>query len=532
MTKFKEAATKSIPYIGILLVILVSVPKMLSLSTGTLDFIARCILMIVSLGVFSYFIVQNFHHELQSGRYQLMFWLFVLLGYGPSVYIIEINPYIIPLLLGSALITSMIHVRLGFITNFVMLTVLLIVANIPFHVFIIYLLAGAFVSIVIPYAKNRQQYIYVALSIAVLMMVVTLMTILVLEGDLEDVQFIDTLIAGLNGSLVVIIAIGSEPIWEVLFRITSKARLLELASLNEPLLRRLLHEAPGTYHHSVRVSDMVEKACLAVGCNYQLAKAGALYHDIGKLKRPDYFTENQEGDNIHDHLSPDASATYIISHVADGVKLAKESKLPKEVIAIIEQHHGDNRVEYFYNKALEHSDGFEIDEKPFTYDGPKPQTKEAAIVMVADCVEAASKSLSKEEQDLDHIKLIIQSVIFNVFKSNQLNECPMRFDELTIVANEFLKVYNGMFIARVKYNKKTMGINEKLAIKQITEEKSVVVDSRTLENSGRNLYNEEIGTKDLPTEGLSKSKRFVGAMEKYRANREREEKGHNYDNDR
>jgi putative nucleotidyltransferase with HDIG domain len=451
MSKLKKLAVQAVPYVGILIVLAISIPKMMDISQETIEFVARIGLLVVSLGVFSYLISMYFYDELKTGRYQLMYWVFILIGFGPSLYMVESIPYLVPLVLGTALITSLIHVRLGFITNIVMLTLLMIVAGIPFQVFVIYLLAGTFVSIVIPLAKTRSQYVYVALAIAVLMSVLAFMTMLVMEGSIDDLVISDILLAGLNGGLVVIIAIGSEPVWEVVFKLPSKARLHELSNINQPLLKRLLNEAPGTYHHSMRVADLAERAAAEIGCNQSLARAGAMYHDIGKIKRAEYFTENQEKYNIHDDLSPDASATYIKGHVAEGVRLAKEYKLPRQVTAIIQQHHGNNRIEYFYQKAVEHSDGFEIDEKIYSYDGPRPESKEAVIVMLADCVEAASKSLSKEEQTIDQIKLIIQSVLFTVFKNNQLNHCPLRFDELPIIANAFLKVFNGMFHERVKY---------------------------------------------------------------------------------
>ena len=167
------------------------------------------------------------------------------------------------------------------------------------------------------------------------------------------------------------------------------------------------------------VANLAETATADIGGNALLARTGALYHDVGKLKQPEYFTENQNGTNPHDDLAPDASATIIISHVDFGVKMAKEYKLPKSVIDIIRQHQGDALVKYFYHKAKDHSDGFEIDDDAFRYDGPKPQTNEAAIVMLADCVEAYIRGLDEVEREMSVIdESIKKSFIINFKKDN------------------------------------------------------------------------------------------------------------------
>jgi putative nucleotidyltransferase with HDIG domain len=223
------------------------------------------------------------------------------------------------------------------------------------EIYLIYVMAGSYLCLSIPYAKNRQQVLYVALSNMLIFMLLTVVGFLMTNGSLVSFDYLNLLYTGLNGSLVVIIAVGSEPVWEAIFKITSNERLIELSNSNEPLLKRLILEAPGTYHHSMIVSNLAEKAAMEIKCNYHLARVGSLYHDIGKINRPEYFTENQEGVNIHDELSPDASAKYIIDHVSDGIDLANKYKLPEEIKNIIEQHQGDSVVSYFYNKAVEHS---------------------------------------------------------------------------------------------------------------------------------------------------------------------------------
>jgi len=451
--KVKQSLAKLIPYIGIFIITIFSISKLVADGTHILKLVASTTSLLIMIGIFGFYFLMYYENQLEKKRYQLMFWLFVFIGFLPSLVIVDVNPYLLPLLLTAALITSMIHVRLGFMVNFVMLTILIISSNMDIEIYLIYVMAGSYLCLSIPYAKNRQQVLYVALSNMLIFMLLSVVGFLMTNGSLVSFNYLNLLYAGLNGSLVVIIAVGSEPVWEAIFKITSNERLIELSNSNEPLLKRLILEAPGTYHHSMIVSNLAEKAAMEIKCNYHLARVGSLYHDIGKINRPEYFTENQEGVNIHDELSPDASAKYIIDHVSDGIELANKYKLPEDIKNIIEQHQGDSVVSYFYNKAVEHSDGFDIDIKEYMYPGPKPQTKESAIVMLADCVEAATKSLGENKRNLDAISDIIDKVINFVFTNNQLDEAPLSFNELPLIKKAFLTVYNGMYHERIKYDR-------------------------------------------------------------------------------
>ena len=206
-------------------------------------------------------------------------------------------------------------------------------------------------------------------------------------------------LAVFNGVLSSILTIGSLPFLETTFRITTSLKLLELSNPNQPLLKRLLLEAPGSYHHSILVGNLAEAAADAVRANSLLARVGSYYHDVGKLKRPYFFIENQlTAENPHDKLAPTLSNLIILSHVKDGLELAKEYGLPEVVRDIIAQHHGTTLVSFFYNKAVSQAksgrDDF-VSEDDFRYEGPKPKTKEAAIVMLANSVEAAVRSVQK-----------------------------------------------------------------------------------------------------------------------------------------
>lgn len=252
----------------------------------------------------------------------------------------------------------------------------------------------------------------------------------------------------INGVISAILTIGFLPYLESLFGITSSIKLLELSNPNQPLLRKLLMEAPGTYHHSVIVSNLAEAAAEAVGGDGLLARVGAMYHDIGKTKRPYFFVENQiTAENPHDKLSPSLSTLIITSHVKDGVELAKQYKLPPSLIDFITQHHGDDLVRYFYHKAVE--SGQNVEEKDFRYSGPKPQSKETAIVMLADSVEAAVRSLARPTPG--RIEGLVRKIIKSRLNEGLLDESNLTLKDLDKIAHAFVQVLSGIFHSRIEY---------------------------------------------------------------------------------
>ncbi|QRN86470.1 HDIG domain-containing protein [Clostridia bacterium] len=259
---------------------------------------------------------------------------------------------------------------------------------------------------------------------------------------------------GLGGAfLSSVLAIGTLPYFETIFKITTPVKLLEFSDPNQPLLRRLLLEAPGTYHHSIVVSNLAEAAAEAVDADRLLARVGAFYHDIGKLKRPYFFIENQQGldDNPHDKLSPRLSTLVITSHVKDGLELAEEYGLPPSLQQFIATHHGDSLVRYFYSKAQE-VEGSDIKEEEFRYDGKRPVSKEAAIVMLADTVEASVRSL--KNPSLGRVEGFVRKIIKEKFDDNQLSESKLTFRELEVIAKAFIRILSGIYHQRVEYPEK------------------------------------------------------------------------------
>jgi putative nucleotidyltransferase with HDIG domain len=256
----------------------------------------------------------------------------------------------------------------------------------------------------------------------------------------------------LGGALAAVVVSAVLPLLESLFKRTTDIKLLELASLNHPLLRQLIVQAPGTYHHSMLVGTLAEAAAEAIDANALLARVGSYYHDIGKMLTPEYFVENQAGrGNKHDRLSPSMSALIIMSHVKDGIKLAKEYKLPQRIIDMIPQHHGTNLITYFYNKAKELEDPSvqQVHEGDYRYPGPKPQTREAAIVMLADKVEAATRVLT--EPTPQRITGLVQRMVSNIFMDGQLDECDLTLRDLQKISDAFVRTLIAIYHHRVEY---------------------------------------------------------------------------------
>ena len=278
---------------------------------------------------------------------------------------------------------------------------------------------------------------------------VLVVSAIALTNGMRLMVWVVGLILGIvNGLASSFLTVGALHWFESGFRITSSVRLLELSNPNRPLLKRLLMEAPGTYHHSILVGNLAEAAAEAVHADATLVRVGAMYHDIGKLKRPYFFIENQfTQDNPHDKIAPTLSSLIITSHVKDGLELAKENKLPQQIQDIIAQHHGDGLVSFFYHKALEDND--EVPEEAFHYEGPKPQTKEAALVALADNVEAAVRSMKQPTPG--RVEGFVRKIIKDKLNDGQLDQCDLTFQDLDRIAIAFVRVLSGIFHSRVEY---------------------------------------------------------------------------------
>ncbi len=274
-------------------------------------------------------------------------------------------------------------------------------------------------------------------------------------GMLGGEELVETAVHALNGAfggiIAAVLSLGLLPIVETMFHVLTPMKLLELSNPNNPVLKRLLIEAPGTYHHSILVGNLAEAAAHDIDANSLLARVGAFYHDIGKLERPYYFKENQiTAENPHDRLIPAVSASIIKRHSTYGAELGETHNLPKEIVDIIIQHHGTTSIKYFYHKACEDSDDPDnINPLDFAYDGPIPSSREAAIVMLADSVEAAVRSL--QEPTHDHIENMVDKIIDGKMEEGQLEASDLTFKDLRTIKNAFMVVLKGIFHERIEY---------------------------------------------------------------------------------
>jgi putative nucleotidyltransferase with HDIG domain len=304
-------------------------------------------------------------------------------------------------------------------------------------------------------SRQRSAFLKVGIFLGIVN-IAAIFCMNLLTGNLFNDLFSRFIMGFAGGIITGILVAGITPIFESAFGFITDIKLLELANLNQPLFQRMIIEAPGTYHHSIIVASLVEAAAETIGANSLLAKVSAYYHDIGKLTKPQYFIENQPNfDNRHDKLSPKMSSLIIISHVKDGCELASQVKLGRQIINIIRQHHGNNIVSYFYDKAKKNKDESirSLSESDFRYPGPKPQTKEAGLVMIGDVIEASSRTLSHPTPA--RIRSLVRERIERIYMDGQLDECELTLRNLNTIAETFTKILTGIFHHRVDYPEST-----------------------------------------------------------------------------
>lgn len=354
--------------------------------------------------------------------------------------------YLIPVAVGTILIAILQDVRLAILIDiFLAVLVGLYTNSISFA--IVAMLGGIVGALGVSSLGQRSDISKTALRIS-LVNAITIIALGLLNNQAPDVIFMGIIFGVFNGFFSSVFAIGILPYLEYIFGVTTSIKLLELANPNQPLLKRLLSEAPGTYHHCVMVGNLGEAAADAIGANGLLVRLGAYYHDIGKLKRPYFFSENQfSGDNPHNNITPQLSTLIITSHVKDGIEMATEAKLPPVILDMIAQHHGDSLVSFFFYKAKEQDEN--VKESDFRYDQRKPQTKEAAILMMADTVEAAVRS--KKDATPGQLEGFIRTLIKGKLEDGQFDECELTFRDLDQVASAFVRVVTGIYHKRIEY---------------------------------------------------------------------------------
>lgn len=359
--------------------------------------------------------------------------------------------FLIPAATGVLLVSTLFDRRFGVLFSACMTLVAGTVTGFDVRFMALALSGGLTASIILRSDWNRMHLIRAGFVVALTNTATYIGLGLTGTVPWDDIlSWRDMLMVMVDGPFSAVLAVGLLPLFEAAFGIITPIKLLELSNPEHPLLHRLLLEAPGTYHHSIMVANLAEAAAMAIGADSLLARVGAYYHDIGKIKRPYFFTENQiQGmENPHDKMSPTLSATVIMSHVKDGLELAREHKVPQVIQDFIVEHHGTMLASYFYNKAAESSDRVP-EEWDFRYEGPRPRSKETAVVMLADGVEAAVRSLSKPTPA--RIESVVRKIINDRLLDHQLDRCDLTLKELDIVSETFTKVLAGMFHTRIEY---------------------------------------------------------------------------------
>ena len=438
---------------------------------------------------------------LESKYLSLMAVLSMLLAGIAVVIPTGFSPYVLPIPAYVVLLAIFTNPRVAFSAVCVLLTVLTVGMQYPAPFLVTFMLLSLVTMVTISQIRYSRRFDLIKAGFLIsLTGVIIVLAIYLLERCLIDVNnvliFKNSVFIILNGIVSAMIALGTLPLFESLFKIITPYGLAELADHNQPLLKRLQFEAPGTYHHSLMVSNLSEAAAEAIGANPILARVGAFYHDIGKLKRPLFFVENQSYfgiENPHTKLNPRLSKMVITAHPKDGVELAKEYGLPAVINNFILQHHGEGLAKYFYNQAVQEEGAENVKEEQFRYTGPKPNMKETAILMIADAVESAVRSLKNPSSE--EIEKIIDKIIVERLNDGQLADSPLTLHDIKVIAATFSRILRGMQHNRIKYQE---NIEEELRKNKINMPSKILDED--LENKIKQLED-----KHLPDEGKNKN---------------------------
>ncbi len=403
------------------------------------------------VGVFLFYI-QRYHPTYFESFNKFVFILMWLAIYGYLVYLVEnanvMSAYIIPFCIVPIVIKHFGNSQLALFTHIIVVLIASFLSSLGYEFTFMQIIVGIVAILGTVDSRNMSEFFRSILFIFLAYTATFIGLSLIQEGNIFS---IDTQIFAwlfLNVVLT-LLAYPLVPILERLFGFTSTNSLIELSDMNRPLLKELSLKAPGTLQHSLQVANLCEAAATEIGADALLVKAAALYHDIGKTANPLYYIENQKGENPHDELSTLDSAKMIIAHVTEGVKLAKKARLPRIIIDFIETHHGTTRVEYFYRTYMKENPDKEFDESIFRYPGPRPTTKEQTIMMVADSIEAACKSLKNPTgQDIDGM---VDKVINGKITTGQLEESELTFDELERCRTCWKSLLRNIHHVRVEY---------------------------------------------------------------------------------
>mgnify|MGYP004466629515 FL=1 len=386
---------------------------------------------------------------LESPKQMMLLSLVLVLAVWLCFVFRYVNVYFMPVALALLLVSMLMDAQLALFVNLIvaLLASMMTTGSGMIAIVLMACVSGPFIAMLFNKSMMRMTTLLAGVLIGVGNFLITLGVGLFNSVEIRTVLN-NALWAAGGGAVSAVICIGVQPVLEWLFNLATASKLIELSNPNQPLLRRLLLEASGTYHHSIIVANLAEAACSAIGANGLLARVGAYYHDIGKLKRPMYFKENQMGDNPHDRTDPRVSTAILTAHPRDGAAMAQKARIPEPVVDIIRQHHGDCPVMFFYDKALKLY-GDQVDISAFRYEGPRPQTREAAVVMMADSIEAATRALPNP--DPEKIDALIRKIVRGKLNDGQLDCSNLTFNDLEKICSAFSTVLTGVFHERIEY---------------------------------------------------------------------------------
>ncbi|MDR1642969.1 MAG: HDIG domain-containing protein [Clostridiales bacterium] len=406
------------------------------------------------LGLFAaYLFVQC--RETFKNRKQTALLFTIVIAVIVIVRLLEGIPYqFMPIFIATLLVSMLINTQLGIVTSIFVTFISQLILKAD-ATFVIFFISGGFaLALMAKYITVRNQMLIGGLLASVTNFAIMFFTSYLTQKIYSKEALMQSSYAAMNGIFSVIVCLGSLPFWEQFFGVITNLRLLDLTNPSNSLMRKLVIEAPGTYHHSLIVANLAETAAYDVGADAGLARVGGYYHDIGKLKHPLYFVENQAGENPHNYLDPKASADVIMGHVSYGMELADDYKLPQPIKDIIIEHHGTTLIQYFYckEKEREKAEGEEkLDEADFRYPFRGPQSRESAIVMLADTVEAAIRSMINAMKDNTEIEPNIRKLIKCKLDDGQLLDSQLSIKDLDTIAKSFAKVFKGMYHERIPY---------------------------------------------------------------------------------
>lgn len=399
---------------------------------------------------------QYLERFIKSIIYSQSGWSFILLIYilvvalaKVSVYDNNISQFLVPMLIFPLIIRAFFELRLAL---FIHIINVFLTANLipnPYEFIILQIVAGLIVLFSLKNLRRRSQFFMTALIIFLSYSVIYLIIEIYKVGDLKQIDWITFRYFAINAMLT-LFAYPLIYLFEKIFGFISDVTLIEMTDMNNKLLRELAEKAPGTFQHSLQVANMAGAAIHKIGGHELLVRVGALYHDIGKMKNPMFFIENQvHGINPHDELSYEESSQIIIQHVLDGIQIAKKNTIPDQVIDFIRTHHGMTRVEYFYRKYVAENEGEDIDASLFTYPGPKPYSKETAVLMMADGVEAASRSL--KEYNVESIESLVNGIVDYLIANDQFINANITFRDISIIKKMFIQMLINVYHVRIEY---------------------------------------------------------------------------------